>query len=173
MKDSIVLHHSADTSPRDQYDGIWSYHNRGAGGKMPPGFGIAYPFLIEHSGAIKQGRGENETTYHAGSWKWNVRSIGICLAGDFTRQQPSEAQLDSLCKLIIDLQTKWGIPDSAIYLHKEVRPNPTSCPGIDLRQLFLERKDKFLQKKIEQLQRPSRSPTRRARILEILARFLP
>lgn len=140
MKYAIVLHHSGDPSADPQYQKVWDYHNSGAGGKWPPGYGMQYHYFIGKDGTIKQARPEDSIGWQAGSWHWNLYSIGICCAGDFTQQSPTDPQINSLAALTKDIQDRWGMPDTKIYLHKEVRPEPTACPGTDLRARLLSRR---------------------------------
>lgn len=146
MKDTLVLHHTDISGPDNQYDEVFSYHHRGAGGKWPAGNGISYHYFIEKSGLVLQGRPEESIGYHAGNWIMNVRSIAICLAGNFTREQPTEKQVSSLTRLTTELQRKWGIPDVRILLHREIKQ--TACPGIDLRPLIFERRETELRQRI-------------------------
>jgi N-acetylmuramoyl-L-alanine amidase len=176
MKTKLVLHHTADTSQEPQYDKVWEYHNAGAGGKWPKDHGIQYPYFVERDGTIMQGREENETTWHAGSWIVNRQSIGICLAGDFTREDPSREQLKSLKDLMIDIQRRVGINNENIFLHKEVKK--TACPGADYRRLIKEKfPEKTLDQRIVQLQKgadrlKNHNPMRYRRILRLLKRLL-
>lgn len=63
--------------------------------------------------------------WHAGNWDVNCRSLGICLIGDFTDQEPPEAQLKATARLIAYYRT----------LNPKVRVQPhnayarTECPG--------------------------------------------
>jgi|3_EtaG_2_1085321.scaffolds.fasta_scaffold00403_7 N-acetyl-anhydromuramyl-L-alanine amidase AmpD len=176
MKTKGVLHHTADTTQSPQYDKVWEYHNSGAGGKWPEGFGIQYTYFIERDGMIIQGREEHETTWHAGNWLLNKQSIGICLAGDFTREDPTMAQLKSLKDLLIDIQRRRGIPNDNIYPHREVRA--TRCPGTDFLRLIEEKlPNKTLKQKIVQLQKGAdrskeHNPSRYRRIMRKLKRLL-
>jgi N-acetyl-anhydromuramyl-L-alanine amidase AmpD len=176
MKTKLVLHHTGSTNQPPQYDGVWTYHNSGAGGKWPEGYGIQYAYFIERDGIIMQGREEEELTWHAGSYKFNNESIAICLAGDFTREDPTNAQLKSLKDLMIDIQRRRGISNDSIYLHREVRQ--TACPGQDLRKLIEEKfPNKTLDQRIVQLQKGAerlrdRNPSRYRRILRLLKRLL-
>jgi hypothetical protein len=131
MKDTLVIHHSADSSTGNQYAKTFSYHNSGAGGKWPAGHGIQYAFFIERSGEVIQGKTEDATTWHAGKWLMNVRSIAICLGGNFTKEKPTNKQLDSMYRLVTQLQLKYNIPDSRILKHSDVRA--TACPAFDVK----------------------------------------
>jgi N-acetyl-anhydromuramyl-L-alanine amidase AmpD len=150
VKNSIVLHHTADSSGAPQYNKVWAYHNNGAGGRWPKGAGISYHFMIERDGSVLSGRPEDSIGWHAGTYYWNLRSIGICLAGDFTKESPTKEQLVSLAKLLTEVQNRWGIPDDRIFLHREVRN--TSCPGTNLRELAFQERDSLLRLRVANLQ---------------------
>lgn len=129
----IILHHSADTSTSPQYEKIAAYHDSGAGGKWPKGHGIQYAWVVGMNGTVREGKPENVVTWHSGNWLLNQVSIGVVLCGDFTKNKPGAAQIESLERLLTGIQERWEIPDEAILLHRECRA--TSCPGVDLRQL--------------------------------------
>lgn len=148
MKDTLVYHHSANPSAKHQAQQIVAQHLKEPTIKQAG----AYHYVIESDGLVVQLHEETFIGYHAGNWRYNPRSIGICLAGDFTKHQPTASQLTSLTKLTMELQTRWGIPDQNIKLHKEVRLNPTACPGIDLRALYIEQRRTMLEMKLRQME---------------------
>ena len=172
MKTKVVLHHTADSSTEPQYDKVWKYHDSGAGGKWPKGHGIQYAYFLERDGVIMKGRNEGETTWHSGKWLMNKMSIAICLAGDFTKQNPTREQTRSLKLVLTDIQKRRGISNNSVLLHREVKS--TSCPGVDLRKFIVEDfPDDTLKKRIVQLQKAKkRAKPRRRRILHRLLRRL-
>lgn len=150
MKTTVVLHHSAIAFNRSQRQEIIRGHLNNPKIKQAG----AYHYVIERvpDGQIEQLHDEGFVGYHAGNNAVNPISIGICLAGDFTQQSPTEAQIDSLFHLLQGIQQRWGIPDERIFLHREVRLLPTACPGIDLRAIYFARREKDREKKIGLLQ---------------------
>ena len=140
----LVLHHTAIGGFEEgQYDMVDKSHKR------KYGRGIEYHFFIERDGRELAGKPIEEIGFHAGNWNVNVVSIGICLAGDFTYEVPTEQQIDALVQLVSRLQNIYLIPDNQIFLHREVRLGPTSCPGIDLRDMILSRKEVSLAKRLK------------------------
>lgn len=134
----LILHHSADPSPLPQYAKIDRYH-RAKGWGM-----VGYQYVVEHDGTVRQGRTEDMVGAHTLSTdprypNLNHTGIGICLAGDFTQHEPSLAQVNALEKLVGEIQARHRIPDDRILLHREVKQ--TSCPGVDLRALLMDRRD--------------------------------
>ncbi|MDY6913563.1 MAG: peptidoglycan recognition family protein [Planctomycetota bacterium] len=59
---------------------------------------------------------------------YNTDSIGICLVGDFHRQQPPPGQLQMLIALVHVLQRQFNISADHIYLHSELDADSQS-PG--------------------------------------------
>jgi hypothetical protein len=148
VKDTIVLHHSANPSTAPQYAGIVAYHRE----KFGPAQAPAYHYFVGMNGTLKQGHPEDYVCWHAGNYAVNLRSIGICLAGDFTWQQPTSQQVTVLTDLVTDIQQRWGIPDERIFLHREVRLQPTACPGTDLRALVFEERQRRIPERIAEVE---------------------
>jgi len=102
--------------------------------------GVGYDFVIGNG--TDSGDGQVEVTFrwreqipgaHCGgtpnNWA-NKDGIGICLVGDFSRREPSSRQMQSLLRLILFLQKRYGIPKSRIYGHKTTPgARVTDCPG--------------------------------------------
>lgn len=177
QKDSILLHHSAINSEHEQYDRVRAYHDAGAPDvngvkKWPAGYGCQYHFFLERSGEIIEANPPERVSWHAGSWKWNRRAIGVALAGDFRFQKVTGDQLQSLCGLIRSLQARFDITDDQILNHSKIRK--TECPGKDLRELVLQEKEKFLSSKIEYLRKviDRTEPPRKTRLQRALSRLL-
>lgn len=113
----IIIHHavsngdvSAATIHQWHLDRGWS--------------GIGYHYVIRTGGNVERGRPENTVGAHAGTGA-NSDSIGICLAGNLSAHDPTEAQMKTLVWLIKDLRNRLG--DLATIGHKDVMN--TECPG--------------------------------------------
>ena len=181
VKDIILFHHSAIPHVESQYDTVRDYHNRGApdvNGKLkwPAGRGIQYSFFIEKSGELIEGNPPERVTWHSGSWKWNQRAIGICLAGDLRTENVTGAQLKTLAGLTRSLQTRFDIPDDHLFNHRDC--HATECPGRDIREMVINEKNKVTTSKIDHLRKAiDRSePPRKymlERLLSRLIRLLP
>jgi len=119
----IVLHHSATQSGNVAV--FRDYH-------LKQGFAdIGYHYVICNgqggkAGEVQEGRPVLMTGAHA--IERNSDSIGICLVGDFTQSEPTEAQITNLYKLMRILMRQYPVGPERILAHKEVCP--TSCPGI-------------------------------------------
>lgn len=113
----IIIHHavskgdvSAETIHQWHLERGWS--------------GIGYHYLIRYGGNAERGRPENTVGAHAGPGA-NSDSIGICLAGNLSVHEPTEAQMNTLVWLIMDIRKRLG--QLQIIGHKEVYN--TECPG--------------------------------------------
>ncbi len=139
---------------------------------------MAYHYFIGRDGTVKQAHDDEYICDNSGNWIMNQRSIAICLAGDFTQEEPTNMQIVSLAKLITDIQMCWGIPDERVILHREVTPKHTVCPAIDLRHLaFNLRREKMterltqLQKSYERSDGPRKAKI--SRLIDRIQKFTP
>jgi N-acetylmuramoyl-L-alanine amidase len=126
----IVIHHSATRmGSADAFD---SAHR--ARGMIN---GLAYHFVIDNGtdgkadGLIETGARWVKQMYggHCRQAYMNEHGIGICLVGDFSRDEPTAKQLDSLVLLIRGLQEQFHIADDHILGHGEVIGEFSECPG--------------------------------------------
>ncbi|MGE5208808.1 MAG: peptidoglycan recognition family protein [Alphaproteobacteria bacterium] len=105
--------------------------------------GLAYHFVIGNGTSTGNGQIEVGDRWrrqinggHVHSDYLNNISLGICLVGDFNKDQPTRAQLDACEELIRYLRERCGgtgrgaIP---VKPHREMNPPrwPTDCPGDD------------------------------------------
>lgn len=87
---------------------------------------IGYTFAIGGDGQIYEGRGFNVIGAHAP--RYNNRSVGICLIGDWRKELPPQKMMDSVKRLIEHGLTEGEISSNYILLgHRQVRD--TECPG--------------------------------------------
>ncbi len=105
--------------------------------------GLAYHFVIGNGTSTGNGQIEIGDRWrrqinggHVHSDYLNNISLGICLVGDFNRDQPTRAQLDSCEELIRYLRERCGKTDRGtipVRPHREMNPPrwPTDCPGDD------------------------------------------
>ena len=129
----IIVHHSGTDRDTTHFETIKNNH-------IGIGWGdIGYHKWIagwDGDGSLIQGRPENVIGAHCPANKMNYRSIGICLSGDFQStsgdQSPTEAQLETLQKLLDDLREEKGIPKENVFGHGEVPQAATNCPGDNL-----------------------------------------
>ena len=103
--------------------------------------GLAYHFVIGNGTSTGNGEVEVGDRWrrqinggHVHSDYLNNIALGICLVGDFNRDQPTRAQLDCCEELIRYLRQRCGKIDNHYAIvkpHREMNPPrwPTDCPG--------------------------------------------
>jgi hypothetical protein len=103
--------------------------------------GLAYHFVIGNGTSSRNGQIEIGDRWrrqinggHVHSDYMNNIGLGICLVGDFNRDQPTRAQLEATEELIRYLQERCGKSDGRSLMvrpHREVNPPrwATDCPG--------------------------------------------
>ena len=121
----IIWHHTADPSPAPQFDKINEAHKARGFPISKLGYYVGYHFLIEPNGTIRTARKLDEIGAHDEGE--NVNSLGIALAGNFTRQTVSEGQSISAAKLIASIRKTIPIPITRIEPHRW--DDATQCPG--------------------------------------------
>lgn len=113
----LIIHHTggtqadplADTS-HHTFEIVDAYH------KSLGWEGFGYHYFIDKSGTLTTGREEN---YHGAHTKgYNLKSIGICLAGNFDQTMPTEAQEKALAFLLADICGRYNIPRENIVPHR-------------------------------------------------------
>jgi N-acetyl-anhydromuramyl-L-alanine amidase AmpD len=147
------------------------------------GFHVGYHFVIEETGDTVQTRSLDERGAHTdncGSERCgdisgapahliNFRSIGVCLAGDFTINTPKPAQIRSLHEIVW-----YGAQNyrSRFLLHRETKP--TACPVADLHALYSTEHLVWLQMDLKNKQNALRwaSGSRRTFLERSIARIL-
>jgi len=103
--------------------------------------GLAYHFVIGNGTSSRNGQIEIGDRWrrqinggHVHSDYMNNIGLGICLVGDFNRDQPTRAQLEATEELIQYLRERCGKSDGRSLIvrpHREVNPPrwATDCPG--------------------------------------------
>lgn len=96
-----------------------------------------YDFGVEADGTIRQGRVLTVQGAHCiptkspyvqkGNQWYNQNSIGIGLAGDFTKYPMPQAQFNGLVGLVKKLMNQYGLTLDNVYPHGQV--TSTACPG--------------------------------------------
>jgi len=131
----IIVHNSGTRQGNAR---IFDYYHRNVR-RMTNG--LAYHFVIGNG--TSSGNGEIEVGDrwrrqinggHVHSDYLNSISLGICLVGDFNRDQPTRAQLDSCEELIRYLRARCGKVERReipVRPHREMNPPrwATDCPG--------------------------------------------
>jgi hypothetical protein len=129
----IVVHNSGTRQGNAKVFDYYHRHTR----KMPNG--LAYHFVIGNGSSSGDGQIEIGDRWrrqiqggHVHSDYLNNIALGICLVGDFNRDQPTKKQLEALDELIRYLRQRCGKFEGRVAIvkaHKEINPVPTDCPG--------------------------------------------
>ena len=113
--DMIVLHHAAAS-----HCSIYNIHNWHLSNQWS---GFGYHYFINKEGRIFRGRQDDVIGSHAKGY--NSTSIGICFEGDFNKEMPTQAQIDSGLELVEYLKKQYNIKN--VKGHKDLMA--TDCPG--------------------------------------------
>lgn len=94
-----------------------------------------YNYTISANGFVRQARQEGEET--AAVIGFNKKSVSICLDGNFTQENPTEEQLNSLIPLIISVINRHDVPIDHVLPHRcsyDLRhtPREKDCYGANL-----------------------------------------
>jgi N-acetylmuramoyl-L-alanine amidase len=96
-------------------------------------FGIGYHFVIKRNGELQTGRPITQAGAHA--IRVNDCSLGICLAGGVSKEDPrtaennfTPAQMRALQRLLEQLLVKF--PAAQVIGHRDVEPKK-ACPSFD------------------------------------------
>ncbi len=122
----VIIHHTA-TNNSFEIDN--EYHRRKWNFKSELGFYLGYHYWISKSGEIKQARREDRES--AAVIGMNTKSISIALQGNFNATLPTDAQKETLKKLLKELTKKWNIPVVKIVPHRYF--SRTDCYGKKLK----------------------------------------
>ena len=110
----LIVHHSAGNNESNNFanvvEFIWDLHVNTNGWDD-----IGYNWLIDPNGIIYQGRPDNYQGAHFSCI--NENTIGVCVIGDYTSVQPSEAALSSLVSLLAYEATEHAIDISTDSYH--------------------------------------------------------
>ncbi len=132
----IVIHHSATLRGSAAVFDKW-HRTRGWDE-------LGYHFVIDNGHGGPDGRIEVGQRWKVQKWgahcggtpnnEYNNYGIGICLVGDFRRQEPSPRQLAALTRLVTYLARQYEIPPGAVLGHCDAPNASTVCPGGRLRE---------------------------------------
>ena len=128
----IIVHQSATERDSTSFQQIKKFH-------LYQGMGnIAYHYFIESDGRVRRGRNESTPGTHTKASNMNVKSLGVCLAGDFNKQEPTLKQVSALSATLKTLAAKYSIKTNNIMAHREVPGSATECPGDSLNEWLVE-----------------------------------
>lgn len=116
----LIIHHSGVNSFFNQLTPINRYHRLKEFPLSRRGWFVGYHYLIEKDGRTIQTRDIDEVGAHT-LLGWNMKSIGVCLVGNFHKGVPNQKQLAALNSIIM----KYDLP---YIFHKEADHGRT-CAG--------------------------------------------
>lgn len=99
---------------------------------------ISSHYMIGDKAEIYKFVDEDKRAWHAGRASWgdcqdiNSASIGIEIwntGHEYNYEEFIPAQIDALIELIIDIRTRWAIPDKNILGHSDIAPGRKLDPG--------------------------------------------
>jgi len=133
----IIIHHSLTKDGQVvDWEAIRRYHKEALGWTD-----IGYHFGIERVGtslALQVGRPESQPGAHTKEMHMNLKSLGICVVGNFDLAPPGQEIMRFLTDLVGRKVEEYGIPVNAVLGHREVgkmagfdwrRGEYKTCPG--------------------------------------------
>lgn len=118
---TITLHHSATKKGSAKL-----FHRDHLRRRMG---GLFYHFVIGNGSTTEDGLIEK-------GWRWKKQvpanrlyDIQICLVGNFSKNEVSPAQFESLIHLVRVLRDQYGISNRNIRRHEDIKGKNTECPG--------------------------------------------
>lgn len=128
----IVVHHSAGTAGNAaEFDRMHREENKWE-------FGLGYHFVVGNgngspAGGVEVGQRWIDQRHgaHAGAHatEYNQHGIGICVVGNYEDAEMPEAVYAGLRDLVVWLARRYSIPPGNVLPHRDVRGEPTACPG--------------------------------------------
>lgn len=95
--------------------------------------GISYTFAITPAGLVFEGHGIDRVGAHTAGY--NTISAGICLIGNYEKDQPTPAQLAALDWLLHEgVRRSWWTSPTLTGGHRDTKS--TACPGINAYRLI-------------------------------------
>lgn len=130
----LVIHHTA-VSRKDllsQLISVNKYHQQKWNMLSGLGWYVGYNYFIDTNGSKTYCRAIGEETVAVKGH--NFDSIHICLAGNFNKELPLGVQVETLRKLLTDIESRFK--DLTIKFHSAF--SDTNCPGVLFTKEYLE-----------------------------------
>jgi len=95
-----------------------------------PGSDVSAHFGVSSTGEVEMFVRPEDTAWHAGSWDWNLKTIGIEHEGRPPGWCPTDSQIKASVDLVASLCLQFGVVPSEETIIPHVRINPLhSCPS--------------------------------------------
>lgn len=123
----VTVHHCGASTIRATDENEIAYLIEGIStGHLQRGFGdIGYHFMVDYAGRVWEGRSLAFEGAHV--VYENPGNIGVVLLGNFERQEPSGAQLQTMRRLVGSLADHFDMNPRDVYGHRDL--GASSCPG--------------------------------------------
>jgi len=93
--------------------------------RSPPFGDIGYHYIIDPAGRVWQGRPLTWQGAHVG--RQNEGNLGICILGNYERQQPNAAQERAIRSFLAGQMAAYRVTADRVHTHRELAA--TACPG--------------------------------------------
>ena len=120
----IIVHHSRRTYDCHTFIKI---RHRFLRGWEDTGYHLLIGNKICGEGKISSGRSLEYQGAHA--FGYNRNSIGVCVVGDYDKNEPTLKQFSALIELLKDLCKKYNVPYDNVIGHNEIPGCIKTCPG--------------------------------------------
>ena len=138
----VTVHHTqghramSEEEARKDVKGTQWYHMVGRGQEGKDNFSdIGYHFLIAGDGRVIEGRKAEYLGAHV--LNANEGNIGVSMMGDFNKLRPTDAQVESLTRLVTFLAVKYKKdPAAKGFLEGHQHYNSTDCPGAHMMEIL-------------------------------------
>ena len=128
----VVVHHTATAA--GDVASIHAAHRRRRDAAGNRWRGVGYHFVVGNGRGMPDGSVEPTFRWrgqlsgaHAGDREGNAAGVGVALIGDFTKTDPTPAQLAAVRRLIAHLRAAYDIPADGVRPHSDFVA--TACPG--------------------------------------------
>ena len=100
---------------------IWSNHFKNGRQVF-----YGYHWFVRQSGEAERLLKDSQIGWHAGDWRVNARSVGICIDDDLSQKSPTKTVIKALSELI--KRNYPNVSKQRIFGHSEINKK-TECPG--------------------------------------------
>ncbi len=124
---------------QDAYTGEWYQMPAqegfpdGTSAGIPAGFNyndIDYHYLVGTDGLVYRGRDLWTVGWHSSNWEYNLISIGVCVVGCFSAQEPNQKQYWATVDLVSKLMVQHRITEILPHRYTALLAGrSTDCPG--------------------------------------------
>ena len=166
----LIIHTEASPISTDapRFDVVNQYHRQRLFDRSSLGFYVGYHYFIEKAGKILQSRADIDEGMHTVGY--NLKSLGICLAGNGDMELPTLAQTETLKKLINEKAKQYNIPKNKILPHRLLlNHHEKTCYGQLLKDDWAA---SLVEEKVEVINKQKQILSLQQQILNLISRIL-